>query len=52
MKQNDKTNPIVIEHWKNKFEKSIQILLKSGLSPEDLIEQIKRRTIYSEDKNN
>lgn len=36
-----KINPIVTEHWKYKFEKAISILLKSGIEPNELIEQIK-----------
>jgi hypothetical protein len=32
------------EHWENKFEKSIDILLKIGYHPDELIKKIKIRT--------
>lgn len=49
MKQNDKTNPIVIEHWKNKFEKGVRVLLKSGHRVDELIESITK--IQEEEKS-
>jgi hypothetical protein len=36
-----KTSPIVLEHWKFKFDKSIRILLENGVSAEELIRKIK-----------
>lgn len=36
-----KISPIVKEHWKKKFEKSIYVLLQSGVKTETLIEEIK-----------
>ena len=47
-KEEKKTCPITLEHWKNKFSKSICILKDSGIRAEDLIEEI--RKVY-EDKN-
>jgi hypothetical protein len=36
-----KIAPMTITHWKNKFNKAIYILLKSGISAEQLIDEIK-----------
>lgn len=44
--------PMVTEHWKNKFEKSIPILLKSGYTIEELIEKIKEIALLEEIKQN
>jgi len=33
--------PRYVEHWENKFEKSAEILIKAGHSPNDLIDKIK-----------
>ena len=33
--------PMVINHWKIKFEKSIRVLLQSGIKSDELIEKIK-----------
>ena len=30
-----------VNHWENKFEKSVEILLKVGYHPNDLIDKIK-----------
>jgi hypothetical protein len=38
-----------VRHWKNKFDKSIRILLESGIKSEELIEEIK---IVENEKNN
>jgi hypothetical protein len=32
--------PEYLEHWKSKFEKSVEILLKMGISPDILIKKI------------
>jgi len=39
----------IVRHWKNKFDKSIRILLESGIKSEELIEEIK---IVENEKNN
>jgi hypothetical protein len=36
-----KTSPIIVDHWKNKFEKAIRILLQNGINSNELIEKIK-----------
>ena len=41
LKDDIKISPIVLEHWKYKFERAIFILLKSGIKSEELIERIK-----------
>jgi len=43
-----KVSPVTIRHWEKKFDKAIQILLKSGIKSEDLIEKIKTEN----EKNN
>jgi hypothetical protein len=48
MEKNQKASPITVEHWEGKFEKAIQILLKSGIKSEDLINKIKTE----DEKNN
>ncbi len=47
-KEEKKISPIVIEHWKNKFERAVLILKKSGYQIDDLI--IKIKEIISEDE--
>jgi len=41
-------SPVIIEHWRKKFDRAIHILLKSGIKSEDLIEKIK---IENEENN-
>jgi len=43
-----KVLPVTIKHWRNKFDKAIQILLKSGIKSEDLIDKIR----IENEKNN
>ncbi len=43
--------PLFIEHWENKFCKSVEILLKLGNSPDDLIKKIKRISIEKQENN-
>lgn len=43
-------SPVITEHWKIKFEKSIRILLKSGYKIDDLIEKIKSIEIEEKEK--
>ncbi len=38
--------PAYIVHWKNKFEKSVEILFKLGYTPDELIEKI--QSIYKQ----
>lgn len=40
-KESGNVKPIVIKHWKNKFDKSIRILSSNGYGVNDLIERIK-----------
>ncbi len=40
IKENGKSSPIVIKHWKNKFDKSVRILLGNGYNIDDLIKKI------------
>lgn len=35
-----KISPITLRHWRQKFDKAITILLKSGIKPEELIQII------------
>jgi hypothetical protein len=51
MIQNDekKMSPIVIDHWKRKFDKAIRVLLNGGVMASQLIEEIK---IVDNEKNN
>jgi hypothetical protein len=44
----EKDYPSFISHWENKFEKSVEILLKVGHTSDELIEKIK----IIENKNN
>jgi hypothetical protein len=44
----EKDYPSFMAHWENKFEKSVEILLKTGHSSDELIEKIK----IIESKNN
>ena len=41
-----KISPVILKHWKKKFEKAIPILLKGGIKPEELIQ------IIQNEKNN
>jgi hypothetical protein len=43
------TSPMIVNHWKNKFDKAIRILLKSGVPAETLIAEIQ---IVNHEKNN
>jgi len=43
-----KITPMVVEHWKNKFNKAVDILLQSGIKSDELIEKIK---IIENEKN-
>lgn len=47
--ENKNAPTIVVLHWKNKFEKSIKVLLKHGYHVDELIEKIKE---ISNEKNN
>jgi len=44
-----KSSSVTIEHWQNKFNKAILILLKSGIKSDELIEKIK---MIENEKNN
>jgi len=35
-----KEYPVFIQHWENKFERAVEILLKIGRTPDDLIKKI------------
>ncbi len=53
VKETDSKVPaLVTEHWKKKFEKSIPILLKSGYTIEELIENLKKITNTEINNNN
>jgi hypothetical protein len=52
IKEDIRITPMVIEHWKNKFDKSIRILLKSGCQVEELIEKLKKVALSEYEKNN
>ena len=43
-----KISPVIIEHWKKKFDKAICILLSSGIKSEELINKIR----IENEKNN
>ncbi len=47
-KEKGKITPVVTEHWKNKFEKGVKILLKSGYQPHELIAKINEIVAESE----
>lgn len=49
MDKEKEVSPMVVTHWKHKFDKAIRILIKSGISAEKLIEEIK---IVANEKNN
>jgi hypothetical protein len=34
------TSPAYVEHWENKFAKSVEVLLKLGHSPDELVKKI------------
>ena len=44
-----KISSTIVRHWKSKFDKSIHVLLESGVKGEELIEEIK---IVENEKNN
>lgn len=39
------SSPTYIEHWVNKFEKSVEVLLKLGHSPDELVEKIEQLSV-------
>ena len=41
-------SPVIVRHWQKKFDKAIQVLLKSGIKSEDLIDKIR----IENEKNN
>jgi hypothetical protein len=41
-KKKPKISIMTVNHWKNKFDRSIRILLESGITIEELIEEIKK----------
>jgi len=41
MDKEKEISPMIVNHWKHKFDKAIRVLLKSGISAEKLIEEIK-----------
>jgi hypothetical protein len=43
------TSPMIVNHWKNKFDKAIRILLQSGIKAETLIKEIQ---IVDHEKDN
>ena len=47
--EDKKLSPVVVKHWKKKFDKAICILMQSGIKPEELIEKIK--TVENEENN-
>jgi hypothetical protein len=44
-----KVSETTIQHWKKKFNRSINILLQAGIESNDLIDEIKR---IENEKNN
>lgn len=42
--------PALVHHWENKFERSIEILLKIGRNPDELIKKI--QSIYEKINKN
>jgi len=48
-KKDRQISSTTVRHWKNKFDKSVRILLESGIKSEELIEEIK---IVKDEKNN
>jgi len=50
-KETMKITPVVIDHWKYKFERSIKILLKSGYQVDDLIKELKEIASSEYEKN-
>lgn len=53
-KESGNDKPIVIRHWKNKFDKAIRILSSNGYGINDLIERIREVLMENEksDQNN
>lgn len=41
IKESTLSSQIMVEHWKNKLKRSIEILLKNGYTPDNLIEMVK-----------
>jgi hypothetical protein len=52
VKEDIRITPMVIEHWRNKFDKAIRILLKSGCQTDDLIEKLKEVALSEYEKDN
>jgi len=52
VRENARITPMITEHWKNKFEKAIRILLKSGHRLEDLIQKINEIALIEHEKDN
>lgn len=50
-KEEKKITPIIKNHWNNKFEKAVRILIKSGCQVNDLTEKIKE-IVLEDEKNN
>jgi hypothetical protein len=48
-KKQKQISSTIVRHWKNKFDRSIRILLESGVKSEELIEEIR---IVEDEKNN
>jgi uncharacterized protein (UPF0218 family) len=48
-KKDAKISVMTVNHWRNKFDRSIRILLESGITSQELIEEIKKIT---DEKNN
>ena len=44
-----KIAPMIVNHWRNKFDKAIRVLLESGIKSDILIAEIK---IVENEKNN
>lgn len=51
-KEESKMNSMVTDHWKNKFDRAIRILLKSGYKIDELIEKIRVIALEENEKNN
>jgi hypothetical protein len=52
IKEDIRITPVVAEHWKNKFERSVRILIKSGYQIDELIYKLKDISISEHEKNN
>jgi hypothetical protein len=42
LKEEKKISPMIVSHWKNKFDKAIRVLLISGVKSDELIAEIKK----------